>query len=94
MSKQYIKTEDGVSQVARPKIKVYKSIADLQAAIANGELKEGELVTTEFVDNGGDLSADIESLANSVNEILDQIGDLPVYSLDTSTSTLTITLGS
>jgi hypothetical protein len=65
MSKQFIKTTTGKQEVAKPKIKVYKSIADFEAAIANGELQAGELATTEFV-GGEDISVAQEQLYDEI----------------------------
>lgn len=65
MSKQFIKTASGKQEVAKPKIKVYKSIADLEAALANGDVSPGELVTTEFV-GGEDITVAQEQLYDEI----------------------------
>ena len=65
MSKQFIRTATGKQEVAKPKIKVYKSIADLEAAITNGDVVAGELVTTEFV-GGEDITIAQEQLYDEV----------------------------
>ena len=65
MSKQFIKTATGKQEVAKPKIKVYESIAALEDAIENGDLQAGELVTTEFV-GGEDISVAQEQLYDEI----------------------------
>lgn len=69
MSKEYRKTSIGLDEVAKPKIKVYPTIADMETALANGDLAEGEIVSTVFVDGSGDNAQALGLLADEVHNI-------------------------
>ena len=69
MSKEYRQTSTGLDEVAKPKIKVYPTIADMETALANGDLAEGELVSTVFVDGAGDNAQALGMLADEVHDI-------------------------
>lgn len=69
MSKEYRQTSTGLDDVAKPKIKVYPTIADMETALANGDLAEGEIVSTVFVDGAGDNAQALGMLADEVHEI-------------------------
>ena len=76
MAKEYYKNSEGeLVESNLPKIKVYKSVAAAEAAIANGDLAEGEFFTTEFTGQGGDLAADIELVSNDLESIKELIPD-------------------
>lgn len=82
MSKQYIKTGTGKEVVAKPKIKVFESVSELETAIANGDVTEGEIVSTKFTDNGtgGDLAADLQWLADGLNHVEEILDDMDLDS--------------
>lgn len=67
--KQFIKTNNGLKDVTKPKVKVYASIADLQDAVDNGDIAEGEIVATKFVDNAQDDSMNVEAIENQISNI-------------------------
>lgn len=67
--KQFIKTNNGLEDVTKPKVKVYASIADLQDAVENGDIAEGEIVATKFVDNAQDDSMNVEAIENQISNI-------------------------
>ncbi len=69
MSKQFIKTNDGLDDVTKPKVKVYDDIAALQDAVDNGDVAEGEIVATKFVDNAQDDSMNVEAIENQISNI-------------------------
>lgn len=81
MSRQFVKTDTGKSQVAKPKVRVFDSIASLETALANNEVEEGEIVTTEFLGGTGDVSLEVEQLEDLVAETSGRIG--PLASLNT-----------
>lgn len=76
-NKQFIVGPNGqLEDTNRPEIKVYPSIAAATAALENGDLQEGELVTTEFVDGSADIALAAGLLADAVrvlNERVDEI---------------------
>lgn len=82
MSKQYIKTSTGKEVVAKPKIKVFESVSELETAIANGDVTEGEIVSTKFTDNGtgGDLAADLQWLSDGLNHVEEILDDMDLDS--------------
>lgn len=67
--KQFIKTNNGLEDVTKPKVKVYDDIAALQDAVENGDVAEGEIVATKFVDNAQDDSMNIEAIENQISNI-------------------------
>lgn len=69
MGREYRQTSTGLDDVAKPKIKVYPTIADMETALANGDLAEGEIVSTVFVDGAGDNAQALGMLADEVHDI-------------------------
>ena len=61
MSKQFIKTENGLEQVAKPLVKVYDTMDDFLTALPN--LEENEIVTTEFTGGTEDVMFNFEELS-------------------------------
>lgn len=105
MSRQFIKTEDGLEQVAKPLVKVYDTMNDFLTALPN--LEENEIVTTEFTGGTEDVMLNFEELRAEINDIKKVIPDdaaednqvlsassvnalIPTFTL--SGTTLTITL--
>lgn len=81
MSKEFIKTASGLEQVAQPKIKIYPTLEDLDQALANGDIQDGEIVASKFIDESGDIAADIEILGNHISDIE---GKIPVAASSTN----------
>lgn len=77
MSKQFIKTADGLQEVAKPKIRVYDSLADFEADLADPTttLQEGDLITTEWVEGAADQETAIGLLNSEINTIKECIPD-------------------
>lgn len=88
MSRQFVKTSTGKSQVAKPKVRVFDSIASLEAALANNEVEEGEIVTTEFLGGTGDVSLEVEQLENLVTETSGRIGSLASLNTENKSNTV------
>lgn len=67
MSKEFIKTENGLEQVAKPLVKVYDTMDDFLTALPN--LEENEIVTTEFTGGTEDVMLNFEELRAEINDI-------------------------
>ena len=67
MSKSFIKTENGLEQVAKPLVKVYDTMDDFLTALPN--LEENEIVTTEFTGGTEDVMLNFEELRGEINDI-------------------------
>lgn len=74
--KQFLKTDSGLDQAARPEIRVFESIEAAEAALANGELGDGEIISTDFIDGRGtDLAMSANILSDAIRQINEKIPD-------------------
>lgn len=71
--KEFIKTSTGLSNVDNAKIKIYSSVEAAEDALANGCLAAGDVIATQFVDGAGDITANIQTLADTVSTISAEI---------------------
>ena len=72
--KEYVK-DNGALTHQVPKVKVYESIDDMEAALENGDIAEGEIVASKFVDGAADVLSVVEELTTEVNTINSEIPD-------------------
>lgn len=72
--KEYVK-DNGALTHQVPKVKVYESIDDMEAALENGDIAEGEIVASKFVDGAADVLSVVEELTSEVNTINSEIPD-------------------
>lgn len=73
MSREFVKTENGLEQVAKPLVKVYDTMDDFLTALPN--LEENEIVTTEFTGGTEDVMLNFEELRAEINDIKKVIPD-------------------
>ena len=74
--KSFIKDNGSLVKQNDNKVKVYHSLADAETALANGEIAEGEVVTTEFVDGATDIAETNNLISDAIallNDRVDQI---------------------
>lgn len=67
---QFYKKSTGLVPTNTTKIRVYNSVEDAETALANGDLEVGDTIGTALSDTAGDMSVQIDVLANQINRVL------------------------
>ena len=74
--KSFIKDNGSLVKQNDNKVKVYHSLADAETALANGEIAEGEVITTEFVDGAADIAETNNLISDAIALLNDRVDQL------------------